>query len=588
MTSARPLVAFALFAVLSLAGCGSSGGGQDTNVDSGTDGFPGEGGIGAREDGGGQDSPADAPRADGPADGALTCPSPVPADPLAAKRAACTFITGAMVKDTLGIDDATRAAIPIKHVIVMMKENRGFDHLLGMLHADRPEIDAIPAGFANADVSGATVTPFHQTSTCIPYDPDHQWQAMHNQVNGGKMDGFVTSAANTTGSDGHFALSYYEKSDFPFYYFLASTYPVNDRHFASVRSGTYPNRNFLLLGTADGVVSTGAGYPDPSTPTIFDSLDKAGVTWGAYSDGSLVGGTLNWMTGHANTGSFAEFLQKLDDGTLPQVAFVDGLDNVTDDHPTANVQEGEAWTRDIYEHLVNSKLWPQLALLWTYDEAGGFFDHVPPPNQACIARPGNSKDTSFYELGVRIPMLVISPYARAGYVSHVVQEHTAITRFIETVFGLPALTSRDANSDALLDMFDFDCPAAFLHPPAAPAAGLAGCNGSLKLTTDAPSYSVGQSIAVTFSGGPGNDAQDWIGIYSSGPDGPTAPTPGSLAYQFIGGSHTATTSPSSGAVSIDAAAAGTQAWPLPAGQYVAYYLLSNGYVEVAQVEFTVK
>ena len=321
------------------------------------------------------------------------------------------------------------------------------------------------------------VTPFHQTTTCIGYDPDHQWGAMHNQVNGGKMDGFITSAANTTGTDGLFALSYYDPTDFPFYYFVAGTYPVNDRHFSSVRGGTYPNRNFLLLGTADGIIATGVGYPDPSTPTIFGAMDTAGVTWGAYSDGSLVGGTLNWMPGHPNTGTFADFLQKLDDGSLPQVAFVDGLDNVTDDHPTGNIQAGESWTRDIYEHAVASKLWPGLALLWTYDEAGGFFDHVPPPNKACVARPGNAKDTSFYELGVRIPMVVISPYARAAYVSHVVQEHTAITRFIETVFDLPALTSRDANSDALLDMFDFACPPAFLKPPTAPPAGTGGCDG---------------------------------------------------------------------------------------------------------------
>jgi phospholipase C len=113
--------------------------------------------------------------------------------------------------------------------------------------------------------------------------------------------------------------------------------------------------------------------------------------------------------------------------------------------------------------------------VWTYDEAGGFADHVPPPNHACVARPNVAADQEFFELGVRVPLTVISPYARPHHVSHVTQEHTAVTRFIEVVFGLPALTSRDANSDALLDMFDFDCPPAFLHPPSAPAAGVGGC-----------------------------------------------------------------------------------------------------------------
>jgi phospholipase C len=402
----------------------------------------------------------------------------VPADPTATQRAACTFTTGALVKDTLGLSDAARSAIPLTHIIVMMKENRAFDHLLGQLHSEgKPAVEPIPSTFSNPDATGTgVVTPSHQTTTCVHNDPDHQWSAMHTQVDNGKMDGFVRSAALSTLTDGHFVMTYYDQTDFPFYYWLAKTYAINDRHFASVRSGTFPNRNFLLLGTADGVMSTGAGYPSPSTPTIFDAMDKAGVTWGAYSDGSLVGGTLNWSPGHANTGSFATFLQKLDDGTLPHVAFVDGVDNVTDDHPTADVQKGEAWTRSIYAHAIASSLWPTLAILWTYDEAGGFFDHVPPPNMACVARPGNTKDTPYYELGVRIPMVVISPYARAGYSSHVVQEHTAITRLIETVFNLPALTSRDANSDALLDLFDFACPPALLDPPTAPAAGMNGCN----------------------------------------------------------------------------------------------------------------
>jgi phospholipase C len=99
---------------------------------------------------------------------------------------------------------------------------------------------------------------------------------------------------------------------------------------------------------------------------------------------------------------------------------------------------------------------------------------VPPPNQACVARPG-TVDDEYFELGERVPLVVVSPYARPHSVSHVVQEHTAITRFIETVFGLPALTARDANSPALLDLFDFSCAPPMLNPPPAPAAGIGGC-----------------------------------------------------------------------------------------------------------------
>ena len=135
------------------------------------------------------------------------------------------------------------------------------------------------------------------------------------------------------------------------------------------------------------------------------------------------------------------------------------------------MQVGEASTRDLYQAVIASPLWPTSAMIWTYDEAGGFFDHVPPPN-SCVPRP---QDSAFFELGVRVPTVVISPYARKHYVSHVVAEHTSITRLIEAVFDLPALTARDANSDALLDMFDFECPPN-LKPPAAPAAGKGGCN----------------------------------------------------------------------------------------------------------------
>ena len=153
--------------------------------------------------------------------------------------------------------------------------------------------------------------------------------------------------------------------------------------------------------------------------------------------------------------------------------FVDGIPKVQDEHPTADVQVGEAWTRSIYTHAIKSPLWSSTAIIWTYDEPGGYADHVPPPGPACVARP-IPKDQPFDELGARVPFAVISPYARPHYVSHVVHEHTAITRFIEAIFDVPALTARDANSSALLDMFDFGCPSLTTAPPG-PAAGTGAC-----------------------------------------------------------------------------------------------------------------
>ncbi len=517
----------------------------------------------------------------------VTCPSPVAPDPLATQRAACAFTTGATVHDTLGIDEATRTAIPIRHIVVLMKENRSFDELLGQLHDQgQPDAEAVPSGFSNRDLAGVSVAPFHRTTTCDPHDPGHQWAEMHAQVNDGAMDGFVTSAARTTGTDGHFAMGYQNATDLPFYYWLASTFAINDRHFASVRSGTFPNRNFMLLATADGITATGAGYPRAATPTIFRALDAAHITWGAYSNGALLGGTLNWHAGEPGTHTLDEFLVALDAGTLPQVAFVDGIENVEDEHPDANIQQGEAWTRNVYDHAVRSPLWPGLAVIWTYDEAGGFADHVPPPNRACVSSPSLT-DQLFFELGQRVPFAVISPWARPHYVSHVVQEHTAVTRFIETVFGIPALTGRDANSPALLDLFDFACAPALMTPPIAPAAGTHGCFGSCVLTTDRPSYRPGDSIRVTFSGCPGNNPIDWIGVYPYAAGTPSFPHPGSTVWAYLGGTHTGSGSPAAGNVTLNGSLVGRGPWPLPVGSYTAFYLLNDGYRYVTSVEFTV-
>jgi phospholipase C len=520
-------------------------------------------------------------------------------DPFAALRAACTFRAGAPVTHTLPIAESERAAIPIQHVIVVMKENRSFDHLLGNLAASgQPEADAVTPSFTNEDKAGVGVAPFRLHTTCVNRDPGHQWDDMHRQVNGGLMDGFVANGADSTGSDGHFVMGYYENRDLPFYYWLANTFAINDRHFASARTGTWPDRNFLLLGTADGVKCTYCGLPSPATPTIFDALDDAAVSWGAFTDSDPFDGTLGWMPPHVGLRTLADFLASLADGTLPSVAFVDSIAFVEDEHPTADVQLGEAWTKRVYDATVASPLWPSTALIWTYDEAGGFADHVPPPNQACVARPGNPKDTAFVELGVRVPLVVVSPWARPHFVSHVVQEHTSITRFIEAVFGLPALTSRDANSPALLDMFDFGAAApSLLNPGAAPAAGVGGCNGNIVLATDHPSYpsTAAQSVAVSFRGVPMPRARDRIGVYKYG-DVPTeANQQEPLAWGYIGGQgHNPGAAPASGTVVVDetVAASGTT-WPLPPGLWIAYYLPAlasgaDGHAPAASIDIEVE
>jgi phospholipase C len=405
-----------------------------------------------------------------PPDPPLVCPVAF-VDPFAADRAACTFDAGARAEQTLGVAPDITPAIPIRHVIVMMKENRSFDHIFGGLHDVQPEVEPIPADFTNPGASGA-VAPSHAPTTCIPLDPRHQSANMVRTVDGGKMDGFVANFADTTASDGHFALSYYEPSDLPFYYWLATTYALADRHFAPMQSGTYANRTFMMLGTNAGVVDTGIVFADPARDSIFRELIRAGFTWGAYSDGDLLSGTLDWQPGDPGTHRLQALLDELDAGTLPNVAFVDGFENIEDDHPVSDLQVGEAWAARIYDHATRSPQWQRLAIVWTYDEGGGFFDHVPPP-EACRATP----DSLYTTNGVRIPLVAISPWAKRGYVSHVVHDHLAITRLIETIFDLPALTARDANSDALLDLFDFSCGRDLSPPAGTPAPGSGGCPG---------------------------------------------------------------------------------------------------------------
>jgi phospholipase C len=406
-----------------------------------------------------------------PDDPTLDCGVTIPADSSADVRAACEFEAGASVLATLGIDAATSAQIPIRHVVIVMKENRSFDHLLGPLHDHgRADVEGVPPTYSNPDAQGNPVFPSHATTTCIPHDPGHQSASVLASINNGTMDGFVLNAAQTSGTDGHFVMWEYDDSDFPFYYWLASTFAIADRHFAPMASGTFGNRNFLMFGTNAGVVDTGISFPPPNTPSIMQLMMNRGFTWGAYSDGEPASGALDWGPSDPGVHSLRDLYNALAAGTLPNLAFVDGRDYIDDDHPFADIQTGEAWTKAIYDRAVVSPQWPRMAIIWTYDEAGGFADHVPPP-RGCQAAPSNAP---FTQLGPRVPLVAISPWAKRGFASHVAHDHTAILRFIETVFDLGALTGRDANSDALLDLFDFSC-GRDLSVPDAPAAGTGGC-----------------------------------------------------------------------------------------------------------------
>jgi phospholipase C len=379
----------------------------------------------------------------------------------------CAFAAGARVAETLRLDARARAAIPLTHVVVIVQENRSFDHYFGRLAAQgQPDAEGFPATFTNPDAEGRPVKPFHLETTCLPRDPPHQWGAMEAQWNAGRMNGFVTSADDDDG-DGRWAMGYYDQRDLPFYYWLASTFAIADRHFAAALGGTWPNRQFLYTGTAQtaraptGMLS--------GARTIFDALDGARVPWRVYKDGAPHQDCIGWRAGARGVEDGAAFFAALAAGKLPPVTFLDAGDD--EEHPPADIQRGERWARGLYGALLRSPLWPRLAVILTYDESGGFFDHVPPP-PAC---PPEAAKPELSRRGARVPLVVISPWARPHFVSHVTHDHASILRLIELLHDLPALTARDANADALLDLFDFASRPRLLSPPPAPAAGRHGC-----------------------------------------------------------------------------------------------------------------
>lgn len=423
-------------------------------------------------------------------------------DPTIAERMSCTFKPGAKVGATIGDSNLTDAQHKIRHVVVMMKENRSFDELFGGLsNAGKTDVELPPAGWSNPDASGAMVPIFAAKNTCFGLDPEHQGAQVLADWDNGAMDGFVKNAqansddavANKTNvpTDGHYVMAEHSEADFPFYYFLAKTYALGDHYHAAALAGTWANRLYTMCASSYGVKDTAKDFPPKlAGKRIFDALDAAKVSWGVYSDGTypLEYVFLAEPLDPAHVHPTSQFFTDASAGSLPAVAFVEGdsttdggkAQTSTDEHPPADIQVGEAFSKTVYDAVTKSPLWydqatgDSTALFWTYDENGSFADHVPPP-AACAPADVAAKDmVNFTHYGPRVPFVVVSPYARPAYVSHVTHSHTSMTRLIEAIWDLGALTERDANSDALLDMFDFST-AALATPPAAPAAGKGGC-----------------------------------------------------------------------------------------------------------------
>jgi len=376
-----------------------------------------------------------------------TCAPFVTNAALEAKRNACAFAAGANVKDT--VEDATAARAAITHLIVVTHENRSMDHMYGTIGHG---IEGFPSTYTNPDTTGNQVSPTHMTTSC-PADISHSVASITAEWDNGKMDGFVKT-------DGMSAFGYYQPDDHPFYSWLITTFAAGDRYFCSTLGATGENQRFLY----------GASANANGNANIITEMNAAKVDWGDYFVGtSPIYNTFSLPPTFPGAHPYAEFLPALDAGALPSVVF---LDTPSDEHPPGSMRSGEGVIYDIISHAFASPLWPELAIVLNYDEGGGFFDHVPPP--AACPPSAAAPDAPYTVEGIRVPLMVVSPYARKAYVSHVHHSHTSVTRLIEALHDLPAITARDANSDALLDMFDFRCPD-FVNPPSPGARPPGGC-----------------------------------------------------------------------------------------------------------------
>ena len=374
------------------------------------------------------------------------------------------------------LPEGTDTLPQIENIVVLMMENHSFDNYFGMLgRGDGFTLKNGQPHHANPDGAGNLIHAFHMPSTCqLSGHPGQNWNASHLSLQHHNR-GFVKAS-------GPVAMGYWDGTDIPFYYGLGSTFPLADRWFGSCLAQTYPNRRFLLCGTAAGIVETSNAALTSHLPpngNIMQRLDALGVSWGDYySDLPGVAVLLHYSFTHPqNLHPIDQFFVDVAAGTLPSVTFVDpNFDNVSEENPQ-DLRRGEQFASQVINAVMAGPKWSKTVLIWCYDEHGGYYDHVHPPR---AIRPDDIPPDievppdfpgGYDRYGFRIPAVVVSPYAKMNYVSHVVRDHTAVLGLIERKWNIGAMTFRDANADDLLDMLDFDNPA-FLEPPALPAPAL--------------------------------------------------------------------------------------------------------------------
>ncbi len=339
--------------------------------------------------------------------------------------------------DTTGMDPLALLS-KIDTIVVLCMENRSFDHYLGSLRLaeGRTDIIGLSGTESNPDGNGGTVPVFNLLDY-TPEDPPHGWDAAHAQWNGGANDGFVTEHAGASQAD---VMGYHLRAQIPTYYALADGSAICDRYFASVMGPTWPNRFYLHGGTSKGQKGN---LPVTGFTSIFDQLDDAGVSATNYYH------DIAWCSGaYFKLGGLAKIEKFFDDaaaGTLPAFSIIDPQffgGGANDDHPDHDIQLGQALIASVYAALAQSPQWGSCLFVLTYDEHGGFFDHVAPPTTA-------DANGEFEQLGFRVPTLVAGPFVKKGCAVSTLLDHASILKTVSVRHGLTPLTERIAAANDL-------------------------------------------------------------------------------------------------------------------------------------------
>jgi phospholipase C len=397
----------------------------------------------------------------------------------------------------------------LRHVVVLMMENRSFDHMLGALKATHPNIDGLTGNESNPDTSGAQVRvqPLAEYQSQLDPDPNHHFAAVNLQIFNSTqhgpplpatMQGFIGSYFNQQQNTAHShdILYYFTPDKLPVLTTLATQYAVFNRWFASIPGPTICNRAFAHYGTSFGQVSMDIFYEGKAFQAIYTRLLSAGHTCKLfyYDEASSTMEVVNLLQNQAALfGTFPDFLTACSQNALPDYCFIEpnytdhpapdgsGEAIASDQHPDHDVRAGEQFIAQVYNAIrSNPNLWPNTALLLVYDEHGGIYDHVPPPSCApdtpFIAQPadtGTLDSFSFDRLGIRVPAILISPWVAAGSVINDTFEHACIPATVTEFFQLPDVprSQRERNANTFLGNLtlgsmraDDECPTFVIQP----------------------------------------------------------------------------------------------------------------------------